>query len=88
MPTSGAMTHCLPMSENELEEVLTFRWPLVVRRVMADGSDEWIKGFVRSITRQGKRPGWRPSQKQEQIMRRLLSELGSGPEADFNPIED
>jgi len=75
------------MTAHELDEVLTFRWPLVVRRVMADGSDEWLKGFVRSIARHGKRPAWRPSQKQEQIMRRLVSELGTAPEG-LNVIED
>ncbi|MEB3417020.1 hypothetical protein ACFSDD_04440 [Salipiger marinus] len=75
------------MTAQELDEVLTFRWPIVMRRVMADGSDEWLKGFVRSIARHGKRPAWRPSQKQEQIMRRLVSELGTAPEG-LNVIED
>lgn len=65
------------MTDQELDEILTYRWPMVVRRVMADGSDEWAKGFVRSIARHGKRPSWRPSQKQAQIMRRLVTELGT-----------
>jgi len=75
------------MTDRELDEILTFRWPLVVRRVMADGNDEWLQGFVRSIARNGKRATWRPSGKQEQIMRRLVSELGTAPEPDIELIE-
>ncbi|WP_339759848.1 hypothetical protein [uncultured Sulfitobacter sp.] len=75
------------MTDRELEEVLTFRWPLVMRRVMADGTDDWLKGFVRSVARHGKRSGWRPSKKQEQIMRQLVSELGTAPEREVELIE-
>ena len=75
------------MTEAELDEILTFRWPIVLRRVMADGSDEWLKGFVKSIARHGKRAAWRPSQKQEQIMRRLVSDLGTEPEQELELIE-
>ena len=75
------------MTEQELDEILTVRWPAVVRQVMADGSDEWLKGFVRSIARQGKNREWRPSDRQVSIMRRLLAELHA-PEPDFDLIED
>jgi hypothetical protein len=75
------------MTERELDQILTFSWPQVVRRVMADGTDEWLQGFVRSIARHGKRAAWRPSGKQEQIMRRLVSELGTAPEPDLELIE-
>ncbi|MBI6630712.1 hypothetical protein [Pontibaca salina] len=75
------------MTEHELDEILTHRWPLVVRRVMADGSDEWLNGFVRSIAKHGKRPAWRPSDKQWQIMRRLVSELGTAPDRTMELIE-
>lgn len=68
------------MTRSELDEILIHRWPIVMRRVMADGSDDWLKGFVRSIARHGKRPSWRPSPKQAQIMRRLVSEMGTAPE--------
>lgn len=76
------------MTDQELDEIITYRWPMVLRRAMSDGSDDWLKGFVRSIARHGKRPNWRPTQKQEQIMRRLVAELGTAPDASFNPIED
>lgn len=75
------------MTDRELDEILTFRWPIVLRRVMADGSDEWLQDFVRSIARHGKRASWRPSAKQEQIMRRLVSELGTAPEDNLELIE-
>ncbi len=76
------------MTEQELDEIMTVRWPSVVRRVMADGSDEWVMGFVRSIARHGKRANWRPSKKQQQIMRRLVAEVGTAPEQPFDPFED
>jgi hypothetical protein len=67
------------MTERELDEAMTFYWPMVVRRVMA-GTDDWLKQFVRSIARHAKRPSWRPSVKQERIIRELLSELHTEPE--------
>ena len=76
------------MNDLELDEILTVRWPLVVRRVMAEGSDEWLKGFVRSIARHAKRGAWRPTAKQESIMRRLVAELGTGTEQPVNLIEE
>jgi hypothetical protein len=75
------------MTERELDELLMLYWPQVLRRVMADGSDEWIKGFVRSIAKHGKRAAWRPSARQEQIMRRLVSELGTATELEIELIE-
>ncbi len=75
------------MTDRELDEILNYRWPIIMRRVMTDGSDEWLKGFVRSIARHGKRSAWRPSEKQEQIMRRLVSDLGASPEPELELIE-
>ena len=68
------------MTERELDEILTARWPFVIRRAMVDGCDEWVKGFVKSIARHGKRPSWRPTEKQAAIMRQLVAELRHGPE--------
>lgn len=62
------------MSEAELDEILTVRWPALVRRAMIDG-DQWTRTFVLSIARQGKRRSWKPSRKQAEIMRRLLADL-------------
>jgi hypothetical protein len=75
------------MTEHELDEIITLRWPLSVRRVMADGRDEWLKGFAKSIARHGKRASWRPTGKQASIMRRLVSELGTTPEPELDLIE-
>ncbi|ASM72843.1 MULTISPECIES: hypothetical protein [Roseobacteraceae] len=76
------------MTAQELDELLTYHWPMVMRRVMADGTDEWLKGFVRSIAKHGKRASWRPSVKQEQIMRRLVTELGTEPSCIGGLIEE
>lgn len=75
------------MTACELDEIMTYRWPLVVRRVLAEGADQWLKGFVLSIARHGKRATWHPSDKQQQIMRRLVSELGTAPDRDLELIE-
>ncbi|UWR34479.1 hypothetical protein K3759_05145 [Sulfitobacter sp. W027] len=74
------------MTSRELDEILHYRWPLVLRAAMA-GSDEWLKGFARSIAKHGKRASWRPTHKQEQIMRRLVSELGTAPSSEGEVIE-
>lgn len=75
------------MTEQELDEVLTLRWPAVVRRVMADGTNDFELSFVRSIARQGRRSCWRPSQKQLAIMDRMLVEHGYDRESDLEVIE-
>ncbi|MCB1349304.1 MAG: hypothetical protein KDK11_11935 [Maritimibacter sp.] len=75
------------MTAQELDEIL-YRWPTVLRRVMADGSDEWVRGFAKSIARHGKRRAWRPTFKQAQIMRRLVAELGTGSQGELELIEE
>lgn len=67
------------MTDLELDEILTLRWPGVVRRVMADlEASDFTKGFARSISKHGKRPDWHPTPKQERLMQTLLTEYGSG----------
>lgn len=74
------------MTDLELDEIMIFWWPKVLRRAMAD-SDEWGKAFAMSIARHGKRPSWRPSAKQAHFMRKLVAGLQVAPEADFDLIE-
>ena len=74
------------MTDEEIDEILTFHWPMVLRRTMPSAADDWIKGFVRSVARHGKRPGWRPTPRQGQIMRRLVSELGTAPDTDTETL--
>jgi len=75
------------MTTLEIDRILTLDWPLIVRRVMAGDGDEWTKGFVLSIARQGKRPTWRPTAKQAGIMRRLIAEHRQASD-DIEVIED
>lgn len=75
------------MTDIELDQIMIYSWPMVLRRVMSEDSDEWLKSFVQSIARHGKRPAWRPTPKQAQIMRRLVSELGTAPD-DVSLFED
>ena len=37
--------------------------------------NDWEAKFARSTLRQSKRPNWRPSDKQHQIMQRMVSEM-------------
>ena len=76
------------MTEQELDLILTLRWPSVVRHVMASGSDPRLMDFVRSISRQGKRKSWRPSRKQEAWMRAILADFKQSPEPDIQLIEE
>lgn len=72
----------------ELDKILTLEWPRVVRCVMGDtNTDDFTRGFVRSIARHGKRPEWRPSFKQERLMRLMLRDYSGQPEPYFDPIE-
>lgn len=75
------------MTRQELDEILIHHWPIVLRRAMA-GADEWVQGFARSIARHGKRATWQPTPKQAQIMRRLVTELCTAQDGDFQVIEE
>lgn len=75
------------MTPERLDEILTVHWPRVLRRTMADGSDEWAKGFAKSVARHGKRRGWQPSEKQAWLMERMVSELGTVPASEVAVIE-
>lgn len=76
------------MTDLELDEILTLRWPVVMRRVMGDARTEgFVRSFVRSIARHGKRPSWRPTPKQERIMRQMLMEYSGAPEPEIDLIE-
>ncbi len=44
-------------------------------RTMARSGSEWEAKFARSILRQAKRSTWNPSDKQQQIMQRMVSEM-------------
>ncbi|SLN20097.1 hypothetical protein ROJ8625_00714 [Roseivivax jejudonensis] len=70
------------MSVRNIEELL-FQMPTVQRRA----SDEWARTFAASIMKQSRRRNWRPSEKQEAIMRRLVSEIFGEPE-DLVVIEE
>jgi hypothetical protein len=75
------------MTERELDELLTWRWPMVVRRAMAGDADEWAQDFVKSIARQAKRPRWRPTPRQAAVMQALAVELTGAPEDEPDLIE-
>ncbi|WIY23673.1 hypothetical protein [Parasedimentitalea psychrophila] len=45
-----------------------------MRTVVRSGSD-WEANFARSIVKHAKRPAWNPSEKQHQIMQRMVSEM-------------
>lgn len=76
------------MTDLELDEILTLRWPVVMRRVMGDARTEgFVRNFARSIARHGKRSAWRPSPKQERIMRQLLVDYSGAPEPEPDLID-
>lgn len=74
------------MSDLELDEIMIVWWPQVLRRAMA-GSDDWAKSFARSIAKHGKRPSWNPSEKQAFLMRRMIEDLRTAPQPEFDLIE-
>ena len=53
-------------------------------------TNEWASGFAKSIQRQSRRRGWRPSPKQLNLMRDLVADLflhGGHEEGDFDVVE-
>ena len=62
-------------------EELIFHMPTVERRA----ENDWARDFAASIRRQSRRRGWKPSEKQVSVMRRMVSELFAET-ADEDPI--
>lgn len=44
-------------------------------RTMASSGNDWEANFARSILKQAKRAAWNPSEKQQQIMQSMVSEM-------------
>jgi hypothetical protein len=57
-------------SPDEVERLL-HHMPTVATQAEKD----WTEGFARSIIGQSRRRGWRPSQKQLNLMRELVADL-------------
>ncbi len=74
------------MTDRELDEIMIFWWPKVLRRAM-EGGDDWLKSFARSIAKHGKRASWRPSDKQAYLMRKLIADASSAPEPELDLID-
>ena len=61
------------MSGEELERIL-FHWPAVVERA----PEGWARGFARNIARSSRKRAWHPTQRQAQIMRKMVADLFIG----------
>ncbi|AUH34647.1 hypothetical protein [Paracoccus tegillarcae] len=63
---------------------LLWSWPTVCRMA----TNEWAKGFARSIASQSRRRNWTPSPKQHALMNSMVNELYRDTgEGDFEVIE-
>jgi len=66
------------MTPHSTDELL-HHMPTVAR----SAENNWAANFARSILRQSRRRGWKPSPKQSDIMRALVSDLFAyGPDTD------
>lgn len=70
------------MTGPELERHLSY-----LPTIIAQSEHEWPRDFARSLIRQSKRHGWKPSPKQAAILRRLVSELFTPHDTDLEVIE-
>lgn len=58
------------LAPRNIEELL-FHMPTVARTASTD----WARGFALSVVHQSRRRGWKPSEKQVAMMRKMVSEL-------------
>ena len=61
---------CFPPTERTADECL-FHWNLVIKAA----TDTWAKNFAQSIAKQSRRRGWKPTPKQLNLMRSMVSAL-------------
>ena len=60
-----------PLHRLRTTEDCLFHW----KRVVTSASEEWAKGFAKSIMRQSRRRGWQPTPKQLALMRTMVADL-------------
>jgi acyl-coenzyme A synthetase/AMP-(fatty) acid ligase len=72
------MTHHSRITSPAEVERLLFYMPNVAEAATTD----WARGFAQSVVRQAKRRGWKPSDKQLNIMREMVSDLFANRGAD------
>ncbi|WP_417587398.1 hypothetical protein [Pararhodobacter oceanensis] len=77
------MMHASFTSTERCIEELLFHMPTVAN----GATNDWAKGFAKSIVKQSKRRGWRPTPKQIAMMRRLVSDLFAYGDDDLSLIE-
>ena len=65
--------HAPPLAGDALERAI-FHWPAVVARTPKG----WARDFALSIQRNARKPWWKPTDRQGQIMRRMVAELFDG----------
>ncbi|MCB1343136.1 MAG: hypothetical protein KDK24_19115 [Pseudooceanicola sp.] len=59
-----------------------------MRAIAGGDGRQWAAGFAKSIIKQSGRRNWRPTHKQEGVMRRLVAELFANTADDLEVIED
>ena len=75
------------MNDAELDEVLTFYWPMVIQRAVNSGN-EWAAGFAKGIAKKARKRGWTPSRRQEEAMRLLVDEIRPQQPDDIDLVDD
>ncbi|MGR3478031.1 MAG: hypothetical protein ACU0EX_10895 [Sulfitobacter sp.] len=65
------MSHFSRITSPAEVERLLFYMPNVAEAATTD----WARGFAQSVTKQARRKGWKPSDKQLNIMREMVSDL-------------
>ncbi len=78
------MNQVLPVERMTLDELL-FRLGDALRYRRLDG---WAEGFAGSISRQSRRRGWGPSEKQLHHMRQIVRELRAPAEVLIDKEDD
>ncbi|MEO9629230.1 MAG: hypothetical protein ABJG14_02175 [Sulfitobacter sp.] len=72
------MTHHSRITSSAEVERLLFYMPNVAEVATTD----WARGFAHSVTKQARRRGWKPTDKQLNIMREMVSDLFAHRDAD------
>jgi len=67
-----------------VEEIL-WSWPTV----MKVAKDEWTRNFAKSIARQSRRRGWKPTPRQHALMSKIVADIyrRDDPDEDLPLIE-
>lgn len=75
------------MTDTELDEVLTYWWPMVIQKAVTDGNT-WAAGFAKGIAKKARNRRWQPTTRQAEVMQSMVDEMRPARPDNLELVDD